>query len=150
MSWPFCGCSAPSRDPSETSPRVHVGTGVPGGEETVQDKDSRMTQVGRGICLTNQGAKEEGQASIQLIPVPPRMGKEAQSNAHRYCGPVQFCQQGLRSHRSRRWKAAAGKTGVHSQPELPETLLRNRARTSLVLANKPLWLLWRWPADPTH
>lgn len=49
----------------------------------VQDKGSRMTQVGRGIRLTNQRAKDEGQASIQLIPVPPRMGKEAQSNACR-------------------------------------------------------------------
>lgn len=86
-----------------------------------------MTQVGQGIRLTNQGAKEEGQASIQLIPVPPRMGKEAQRNACRICGPVQLCQQRLRSHRSRRWKAEAGKTGVHSQSELPETLRRNRA-----------------------
>lgn len=122
--------------------------GVPGGEETAQDKGSRMTQVGQGICLTNQGAKGEGQASIQLIPVPPHMGKEAQSNARCICGPVQLCQQGLGSHRSRRWKAAAGKTGVHSQPELPETLLRKSMnlagagkQAQMSSTHKPLWLL---------
>lgn len=96
----------------------------------VQDKGSRMTQVGRGICLTNQGAKDEGQASIQLIPVLPRMGKEAQSNACRNLWTCSVLPAGThRSHRSRRWKAVAGKTGVHSQSELPETLLRNRAGT---------------------
>lgn len=91
-----------------------MGTGVPGGEETAQDKGSRMTQVGRGICLTNQGAKEEGQAGIQLIPVPPHMSKEVQSNACCICGPVQLCQQELGAteagggrQRQEKWESTA-------------------------------------------